>query len=260
MEEELNAMVTMERDLKAAISNNELYLHYQPLVDKTSHKILGVEALCRWKSPNGNISPAQFIPIAENNGLIHKIGKWVLKEALKTLRAWQENYSPDIYLSVNVSPAQFQNKYFGKEYRRMIRSSGVDPRGIILEITETAAITDTDACCRQLAHLTNLGVQIALDDFGSGHSSSLSLLKRLPLNWVKVDKSLINKIHHQDADYSKVHDVLDYCNTLGYRVIIEGIEHQAQIKKLHTLNFDLIQGFAFYEPLAKQDVENHLGV
>ena len=259
MEDDLESVVTMERDLKAAISKKELHLFYQPLVDKKSHKIFGVEALCRWtNAQRGPISPAEFIPVAENSGIIDKIGKWVLKEALKTLKEWQDTYSRDLYLTVNVSPAQFQNKYFGKEYRRVINASGVNPRGIILEITETTAITDIEECHRQLKYLTELGVQIALDDFGSGHASCITLLKRLPLDWVKVDKSLVDDMLQRKGDFRRVQEVVETCNELGYRVIIEGIEHREQITQLEPLNYDLLQGFALYKPLARKDIESHL--
>ena len=242
----------LENGLRQAIARKELRVYYQPEVEIESGRLVGMEALVRWEHPErGLIAPADFIAVAEETGLIVPIGRWVLFEACRQAKEWQEKYRTDVALmvSVNLSGKHLQQATLIDEVRDVIETTGIDPRSLIIEITETVAMAGAETTIEILARLKSLGVQLAIDDFGTGFSS-LAYLKRFPVDLLKIDKSFIAGVAHRGHDTAIVEAIIALGHALGLRVIAEGVETPDQLRQLRSLGSELGQGYFFGQPLS----------
>jgi len=238
----------MERRLRAAIAGGGLHLHYQPVVDLPDGRVRGVEALARWNDEElGLVPPDQFIPLAETTGLILDLGRWVLNEACRQAAAWAAGAATAPTVAVNVSPVQLRQASFIGDVRAALAVSGLGPEKLCLEITETAAVTDVTETANLLRQLRGLGVRLALDDFGTGHSS-LTLLRRLPVHLIKIDRSFVERVATDAGDAVMVRLVVDAAHSLGLRVCAEGIEEPGQAQQLVAMGCDSAQGWLFGRP------------
>ena len=238
----------VQRRLQAAVLDDRVGLHYQPVVDLSNGATVGVEALARWHDCElGTVPPDQFIPVAESSGLIVDLGRLVLERACREAMAWADHPDADLVVAVNVSPVQLREPTFVDDVRRALWDSGLPPGRLCLEVTETAIVTDVGEAAHTLRRVRELGVTLALDDFGTGHSS-LTLLRNLPLQSVKIDRSLIRKVATEAQDAVLVQLVVDAAHTLGLRVCAEGVEELAQAQQLISLGCDTGQGWLFGRP------------
>ncbi|HEV7510997.1 MAG TPA: EAL domain-containing protein [Candidatus Acidoferrum sp.] len=240
---------SLEGSLRHALSRNEFTLHYQPKIDLKTGKIAGVEALLRWKHPRrGLISPLQFVPIAEDTGLIVPIGQWVLLQACQQSRAWMDAGIPPVRIAVNVSAAEFMAKDFLSGVRAALISTGVDPHNLELELTETVLMRDAESAVRILHALKAIGVQLAVDDFGIGYSS-FSYLQRFPLDALKIDRTFINEISEAGEGATILSAMIDIGLSLKHRVIAEGVETVEQLQFLKKKGCSEGQGYLFCHPM-----------
>ena len=248
------ARLELENDLRHALSHQELRVHYQPIVTMDTGSFTEVEALVRWQHPTrGLVCPGDFIPIAEETGLIIPLGMWVLEEACRQVVAWHEQFptKPPLTLSVNLSPRQFQQASLVAEVAEALRASGLPASRLKLEITEGVIMRDAEATIRTLWELKDLGLQLAIDDFGTGYSS-LSYLKRLPLDVLKIDRSFVSGIGQNQEDTAIVHAIMALAKSLNLRVTGEGIETAEQATLLGEWGCDRGQGYLFSKPLDGQ--------
>lgn len=253
-----NDSMQLRNDLRSAIQNDQLLLHYQPQIDGRTGKIAGIEALLRWKHPlRGMISPADFIHLAEANGQIVPIGQWVLEQACNFIRELLELNLCDCPMSINVSPVQLQRQAFDQVVMAALAASGLAAKYLELEITESILLQDMDRVLKILRDLNSVGVQIAIDDFGTGFSS-LNYLKLLPLNKVKIDKSFINEIIHNPHDAALTKSIISMAHHLSMSVIAEGVEDLAQYTFLLNNKCEYFQGYFFSKPLNRQDLIAYL--
>lgn len=250
MNERALERLSMESDLRKAIEKSQFVLHYQPKIDIATGAITGCEALIRWHYPErGFISPGEFIPIAEETGLITPIGEWVLREACFQAKAWQQEGLPPLQVSVNISTVQCSNENFRDDVARALKETGLPAERLELEVTESLLMRDMDASIDLLNQLKALGVRVSIDDFGTGYSS-LSYLKKLPLDTLKIDRSFINDITTDSDDASIVSATIALGHNLRLSVVAEGVETEEQLEFLSQHNCDQIQGFLFSKPLA----------
>ena len=241
--------LTMENQLRKAIEQNELSIHYQPQLDLPSGRISGVEALLRWQSAVlGAVSPADFIPLAEETGLIIPIGEWVLRTACRQARAWQDAGIGLQRMAVNISVLQFVQPSFPGLVARILEETGLAPEALELEITESLLMKDPEGATLTLQALKDLGVQLAIDDFGTGYSS-LSRLKQLPLDRLKIDKAFVREVNSQPDDAAIATAVIAMAESMGLRVIAEGVENEAQLRFLKSKHCDEVQGYYLSRPL-----------
>jgi EAL domain-containing protein (putative c-di-GMP-specific phosphodiesterase class I) len=259
---ELNAKVhdrlLLQEEVRKALVHSEFVLHYQPQVDLRTNRIFAVEALIRWRHPTlGTIAPARFIPIAEETGLIVPIGDWVLREACRQNRAWQDAGLPPMTMCVNVSARQFRERNLIQSVVSALSESGLEAKYLELELTESMIMQDIDQAVATMRHLNGLGVQLSIDDFGTGYSS-LSALKTFPVGRLKIDKSFINDLSSNENDRAVAGAVISLGQKLNLRVIAEGVETDAQIAFLRDNNCDEMQGYLFSKPLPASDVEKLL--
>jgi diguanylate cyclase (GGDEF)-like protein len=239
----------METGLRHALERNQLELFYQPKVDLRSGRVIGAEALIRWHHPgNGLIAPSRFIPLAEDSGLIGRIGAWVIAAACAQVRTWKDAGLPSIPVAVNVSACQFQDGDFAATVVQGLKDSGVCPSSLVLELTESAVMRNPDQAEAMLSRLRNIGVRISLDDFGTGYSS-LSYLKRFPIDSLKIDQSFVSEIPDNQDDAAIAVLVIELAHHLRLSVIAEGVETQAQLDFLRSNGCDEIQGYFFSRPL-----------
>jgi diguanylate cyclase (GGDEF)-like protein/PAS domain S-box-containing protein len=240
--------LALETRLRKAIENNQFALFYQAQVDAAKNEVIALEALLRWRDPeSGLIPPNDFIPVAEQTGLIIPIGEWVLYEACRQGAAWQKEGYPRIRISVNVSTVQFSRDDFINTIQRALTESEFDPTCLEIEITESAIMVDTRNAADVLADIKALGVSIALDDFGTGYSS-LNYLRRFPIDTVKVDRSFIKDIDNNPEDEQIVAAIVAMAHAMNLRVVAEGVETQDQFRVVCDNDCDLIQGFLFSQP------------
>jgi diguanylate cyclase (GGDEF)-like protein/PAS domain S-box-containing protein len=252
----------LETDLRHAEVLDQLRLVYQPIVSLSERRIVGVEALIRWQHPTrGLVSPAQFIPLAEETGLIEGMGEWVLRRACRQARVWQAAYpaEPPLIMSVNLSARQVHQPGLVTLVDRIMQEAGVDPRSIKLEITESAIMQDAEMAARTLHGLRALGVHLAIDDFGTGYSS-LSYLKRFPVDTLKIDRSFVEGVGRDDHDTAIVRSILELARTLGLTVTAEGIETPTQQSCLERLGCDRGQGYLFAKPLPPEAMAELLAI
>jgi diguanylate cyclase (GGDEF)-like protein len=251
---------TIEHDLRRAIERRELRLHYQPLVNLASGRVVGMEALLRWQHPvRGLIPPLAFIPLAEETGLILPIGRWVLETACAQLRDWQRRLpaARGLALSVNLSAREFAQSDLVGHVAQILDHTSIEPALLELEITESVVMDQTEASVERLRGLRGLGVRLVLDDFGTGYSS-LAYLRRLPLDTIKVDRSFVSGLGEEPVDLPIVRTVIALAHGLGIDVVAEGIETQSQLDELRTLDCDRGQGFWFARPLPQDAMERLL--
>lgn len=243
----------LENELRKALENNEFILYYQPQFNLDTGKIVGMEALIRWQHPEfGLISPAEFIPVAEETGLIIPIGEWVLKTACKQNKSWQEAGFPSIYVAVNISAYQFQHKNFVETIKQVLKETKLDPQYLELEITEST-VQNMKELMVVLNELKTIGIKISLDDFGTGYSS-LNVLRHLPIDTLKIDKSFVNDIMIDFNTAPIVKTIIDMGKNLKLNVIAEGIEKKEQVDFLKQNKCDIGQGYFFSHPLPAEDI------
>ena len=243
----------LTKNLYRAIENNEFELHYQPQLHIASGRIVGFEALIRWRSQeDGLVPPDRFIPVAEQSGLIKTIGTWVLQEACRFARCLADNGWGSLYVAVNVSPHQLCADRFIDSVRAAVHEAGIAPSQIEIEITETALIASLKEAISRLEMLKSLGVRLALDDFGSGYSS-LTYLQQLPVHTLKIDKSFIDRIRESDTQKSIIGTIVEMAHHMNMTVVAEGVETAEQLDYLRKSQCDFIQGYLFSRPVPKND-------
>jgi PAS domain S-box-containing protein len=241
--------IALENGLRRALDRKELQVYYQPQLDIVSGKIIGAEALLRWLHPEkGLLSPATFIPIAEETGLIVPIGEWVLQKACEQNKAWQDAGFAPIYVTVNISSAQFKQKTFLETVARILQKTRLDPKCLELELTESILIESTDMAIITLNDLKNMGIRLSIDDFGTGYSS-LSYLKKFPIDILKIDRSFVRNVSTDADDRAIINAIIAMAHTLNLKVIAEGVENEQQLAFLHEHGSDGIQGYLFSPPI-----------
>ena len=245
----------LENELRLAIEREKLKLHYQPKVLLSTGIIVGMEALVRWDHPTfGQIAPREFIPLAEDVGLIDSLGRWVLEEACAEACRWQEQYpaAPPLVTSVNLSMGQFQGSDLVPEIAEILHQTGLDPSCLELEITERVVMEDVEYAISVLEHVKKLGIKVALDDFGTGYSS-LEALRRFPLDALKIDKVFIDGLSKSQQDTAVVQLVIDLAHAVGIQAIAEGVETVEQLTQLRDMGCDQAQGYYFWKPLMGEE-------
>ncbi len=262
-EERMNAAVAerllMEQNLRKALQRNEFRLHYQPWLSLQEGEIRGVEALLRWDHPVlGMVAPDDFIPIAEDTGLIVPIGEWVLQEAVRQAKVWEAEGLPPVRIAVNLSLRQLRDKRLVKTVRRLLSDSGLEPQRLALEITESTLMEDLQETVAILKKLSRAGIHLLIDDFGVGYSS-LSYLKRFPIHSVKIDRSFVRDIAVDANDAAIVAAIIAMAHQLRLRVVAEGVESEAQLAFLRSHSCDEIQGHVISEPLPPESCAEVLG-
>ena len=246
----------MTQALRHAIRLEELQLVYQPLADLQTGQICGMEALLRWQHPEwGAVSPVQFIPLAEESGLIKGIGEWVLRQACRDIRRWLDKGINVPHVAVNVSPLQFHDNDLIAQINSALFDSQVDSSHICIEVTESALMDNVPHSETMLAELKNMGLKLSLDDFGTGYSS-LSYLKRFPFDKVKIDQSFVRDVASNPSDHVLVKVIVSMAHGLGLKVIAEGVETEAQCEIMRTSVCDEIQGYFFSRPISAQAIED----
>lgn len=243
----LRGAAQLEDDLRQAIEKAGLSLHYQPKVSLATGEIVGWEALARWELPDGSsVAPTEFVPLAEEIGMILPFGRWVLKEACLQAQEWQEKY-PGLTMNVNFSVRQLHYAGLAKEVADVLAETGLDPGRLCIEITESAAIEDAETAIMVLQELKELGVSLAIDDFGVGYSS-LSYLKRFPVDILKIDRSIIEGLERDPGNAAIVSATITLAHVLGLEVVAEGVETEAEAAELRALGCDFGQGFYWWMP------------
>jgi len=254
------AKLQLETDLRRAVQQGEFRLHYQPLVSLRTGRVTGLEALLRWEHPErGLVQPADFIPIAEETGLIVRIGRWVLNEACRQLRVWQEAHprAEPLSISVNLSVKQFSQPDLLDQLANTLRVSGIQPSCLRLEITEAALIDKGDAAMGLLSQIKQLGAQIYLDDFGTGYSS-LIYLHRLPIDAIKIDRDLVSTMDTDEKNLRLVRTILTFAQIIGVRAEAEGISSAEQLRELRSLKCEHGQGYLFSAAIPHDAVDEVL--
>jgi len=258
MNESSVEQLLLENNLRKAITKGELQLYYQPQVSVVSGQLVGMEALIRWQHPEkGFISPAVFIPVAEETGMIMEIGEWVIQQACRQAAEWRDKGFKPIRISVNLSARQLKDERLPDIIASNIFDTGMEARYLGVELTESAIILEPEMALARLQNIKSLGVKLSLDDFGTGYSS-LSYLKRFPIDTLKIDQAFIHdvKVDHEDAALVKA--IIAMAHGLGMDVVAEGVESQEQLKFLGAHACDTIQGFLFSRPLPAAEIENML--
>ncbi len=246
--------ISMHGQLRRALEREEFELHYQPKVEVQSGRVLGVEALIRWRSPErGLVMPLEFIKLAEDTGLIVPIGEWVLGKACRDLREWRDSGLPDLAVAVNLSTRQFRDQGLTAMVATALSHSGLDPRSLELEITESVMMEQTTHTTSILDALVGIGVRISIDDFGTGYSS-LAYLKRFPVQALKIDRGFVRDIETDHDDAAIVKAIVQLAHSMNLGVIAEGVETAAQLAYLRSLHCDEYQGYLFSKPLPGDEV------
>lgn len=258
MNKDVSRRLLLEQHLHGALGHGELFLHYQPLVEVPSRTIIGFETLLRWRNPTlGDISPVEFIPIAEKTGLIMPIGRFVLAEALGVVAHWQKRYGQAFKVAVNLSPRQFRDPELLQQVETAIEQAGISPDSLELEITEGVLMSGHSSIDQTLAVLSQLGVGIAMDDFGTGYSS-LNYLRRYPFNTLKIDRSFVHDITIDPRDRELVNAAIAMAHGLGLNVIAEGVERDEQLDYLAQQGCDFAQGYLFSQPVSAEEIDEML--
>ena len=259
---EMNAraahVLALESELRRAFERDEFELRFQPKVSVASGEITGVEALLRWRHPErGLLSPAEFMPVLEETGLVVRAGAWVLDEVCRELRRWRSHNVRQVPVSVNISARQFRSANLAKEIGAVLGRHGVEPKLLEIEITETSLMSGDSQVVATLADLKSLGVRVAIDDFGTEYSS-LGYLRRFPIDIVKIDRSFVSEIPDNREDAAIARAIVSMVHSLGLSVVAEGVETRAQLGFLAVLNCDEVQGFLFARPMPGADIEQWL--
>ncbi|MBI5557821.1 MAG: EAL domain-containing protein [Deltaproteobacteria bacterium] len=247
--------LSIETDLKKALERRELLVYYQPQIDLITGKVAGVEALVRWQHPRlGLVSPAMFIPIAEETGFIVEIGGWVMLESCRQARQWQQQGVPPLRMGVNISSLQFKQQSMASLVRQALEETGLEARYLELELTESAIMQNVDQVNDTLNELKEIGVNLSVDDFGTGYSS-MSYLKRFPLDTLKIDRSFVKDITTDPNDAAIIKAIIALAKSLGLKTIAEGVETEDQLRFLREQRCDEMQGFLASKPLPAAEVE-----
>lgn len=247
----------LENDLRRAVEQQQLTLYYQPQVDLQTGEMMGVEALVRWQHPErGLVSPAHFIPLAEETGLIVPIGEWVLREACRQQKVWLDAGKRVGKVAVNLSPRQFRQKNFPGKVEAILKETGLEAKHLELEITESCAMEHAGETINQLNQLNQMGMYLAIDDFGTGYSS-LAYLQRFPIQKLKIDRSFINDIHDDHNDAAIAKSIIGLAHNMQMRVVAEGVENEQQAEWLREMGCDQAQGFLYSKPMTAKQLENH---
>jgi EAL domain-containing protein (putative c-di-GMP-specific phosphodiesterase class I) len=247
------ARVEMQTRLRAALRNDEFRLHYQPQLRLSDRRIIGMEALIRWRGEDGqNIPPADFIPVAEKSGLIIPIGQWVLDEACRQAVAWRAAGLPELLIAVNLSVVQFARGNIVEAVGAALLKSQLPPNLLELEITESVLLHDTDSALKTLHALKALGVKLSIDDFGTGYSS-LAYLKRMPVDKLKIAHPFVKELASSRQDAAIVRAIIQLGHTLELEVIAEGVELEAQLRFLRANGCNLVQGFLISRPVSAEE-------
>lgn len=253
--EQIGLQIELENLLGKAILEDRLQVYYQPKIDTKTGYIYSAEALCRWKDPkHGNISPQQFVPIAEQSDLIIKLGEWILKKVCMQNYQWQLAGLPKLPISVNIGSKHLFQKDFVQNIEKILTETKLQPQYLDLEITETSLINDLDMALKKLQAITKMGITISLDDFGTGYAS-LAYLHRIHPHTLKIDKSFIDNINTNARDAFLVHAIISASKNLGYTTVAEGVENFEQFSLLREYQCDYIQGYFFSPPVSTQDFE-----
>ena len=250
----------LKADLQRAVDNDEFILHFQPVIELETGRIEGLEALVRWEHPaRGTVAPLDFIPLAEETGLIAPIGRWVLREACLQARRLQERFPqvPALHMAVNLSARQLQRQEIVGEIAEILIETGLHPESLVVEITESVMMQDIDLSIQRLAEMKELGVRLAVDDFGTGYSS-LNYIRRFPVDILKVDKSFVDGVSEGGEESALTAAIIELAGILRLRPVAEGIERADQLEKLLALRCDLGQGYYFAKPLPLQRVDQLL--
>ncbi|HSS18731.1 MAG TPA: EAL domain-containing protein [Pyrinomonadaceae bacterium] len=244
--------LSLEGDLRRAIQNGELRLHYQPQIDLHTNQLVGAESLVRWEHPKrGLLPPAQFVPLAEDTGLILMVGEWVLQSACQQIRSWQKTPLNGMRVSVNVSPRQLQQKHFVESVANILRDTQIDPATLQLEIIETSIMQSGQQAVDQMSELKQMGLMLAIDDFGVGYSS-LGYLKRLPIDTLKIDRTFVSDATTDPDDAALVMAIITLAHNLRLKVMAEGVETEDQLRFLRLLRCDEGQGYLFGKPVSPE--------
>lgn len=244
-------LLQLEIDLRRAIENNEFILNYQPVVSLNSEEISGFEALVRWQHPiRGIVPPNDFIPIAEETGLILPIGRWVLREACLQLHRWQQQFpdTKDLVMNVNLSARELEQKDLISQIRKVLKETKIDPHCLKLEITESVIMKNAEQAIKTVKDLRDMGIRVSIDDFGTGYSS-LSYLHRFPIDTLKVDRSFINRIGAEGEHSEIIQTIIKLAANLGMDVVAEGVESEEQLNFLKDMNCEFGQGYYYSKPL-----------
>jgi EAL domain-containing protein (putative c-di-GMP-specific phosphodiesterase class I) len=248
----------LSNQLYRVLSNQELQVYYQPQVSLHTGKIVGVEALLRWFHPTlGLINPAEFIPIAEQTGLINPIGAWVLETACKQNVAWRRMGFQDIRMAVNLSVVQLRNTGLAAQVKRIITETGIDPKQLELEVTESATTREPDYIVSVLNELKKLGLSISIDDFGTEYSS-LNRLKTLPIDRLKMDIQFVHGIDKSPKDQAITTVIINLAKNLDLKLVAEGVESPTQLSFLKQRMCDEVQGFYYYKPMPPHEIDKIL--
>lgn len=249
MDRKIKRRLLIEMNLRNALDDEEFSLVYQPQILAKSGKVRGFEALIRWNNKElGQVSPLDFIPVAEETGMIEKIGKWVIQSACETIRTINSVNRTDYIMSINVSPVQIGNPFFLTDLYEIIQETGIKNEWIEIEITENVFLANVEEVISIILHLTSKGILISLDDFGTGYSS-LSYLNKLPIDTLKIDREFIRNLIHDKDDQKMVESIVLLAHKLGIFLVAEGVENQSQVRLLNDFSCDCIQGFYFSKPL-----------
>lgn len=258
MGESANHRLNLEHDLRHALDHDEFELHYQPQLNLKTQKIKGVEALIRWNHPRlGLLPPGEFLPVAEETGLITEIGAWVIKDAFKTLRKWEDDGIAPNRVAINISPRHLEQPDFVHQFARLMSEFNVSPQRVEVELTENLFIRDPGAMVQKLQSLAAQGVMIAIDDFGTQYSS-LSYLQKFPIHTLKIDKSFVWEIDREYRQHAIIKAIISIAHGLGLNLIAEGVETDEQLKFLESQDCDEIQGYLVSRPLTKTALEKLL--
>jgi EAL domain-containing protein (putative c-di-GMP-specific phosphodiesterase class I) len=247
MQEQLRERLRLEEDIKLALERGEFFVEFQPVIDLTHRELLGIEALVRWNHPKqGLVMPGAFIAAAEESGQIVELGRWVLNEACRSVRAWRDSIvaGDGLRVAVNISGRHLQHADLVADVRHALEISGLEPENLVIELTESTIMHNTEVNLARFRELKTLGVKLAIDDFGMGYSS-LSYLHRFPIDILKIDRSFVGRLTEQDDGPELARAVVMLGQTLGLETVAEGVEHEDQVAKLLELGCVAGQGFLF---------------
>jgi EAL domain-containing protein (putative c-di-GMP-specific phosphodiesterase class I) len=260
MNDRIRESLRIEHGLRQALAKNELFLVYQPQVDLRTGVVTGLEALIRWNHPeSGLLLPGKFIEVAEYSGLIVPIGEWVLRTACAQARKWQDEGLPRVPIAVNVSPIQFRQQGFRDLVRNVLEETGLEPKYLELELTESLLLSSADFMFSLIQELKDMGVMLAIDDFGTGFSS-LGYLRQFKVNRLKIARSFIQDVSVDTDDAAITTAIINMAKALNLSVLAEGVENEEQLSFLQAQQCYTIQGFYFSKPVAVEQIDHHLRI